>query len=302
MASWPDWRRDGAPLMIRTALMTRNDRRMTRTEIRPGKAARQSRIIEALGATPSLRVNDLAAWLAVSTETVRRDLAELAEAGKINRTYGGAMRSVPHEPGVAVREALMPAERARIAEAAVDCVEAGDILAIGGGATTLHFARRLAGARDHLTVITHAFSIAAALAANSTNKVLMLPGLYDGREGLIHGPDTIGALNRFHVNKAFLGASGLTADGPNDAGLGPGLVYGAMMRRTAQTFILADHSKFETPSLTVYGSWSSSISLITDMPPQGMLAAALRDAGVPVIVAAAIPRHGVGTFPAAGVL
>jgi DeoR/GlpR family transcriptional regulator of sugar metabolism len=259
--------------------------KMPKSDFRLSKTARHSRIIDALRAAPSLRVNDLSAQLSVSTETVRRDLSELDEAGKINRTYGGATRSVLPEPGLAEREALMMPERARIAEAAVQQVNSGDILAIGGGATTLHFARKLAGARDHLTVITHAFSIAAALAVNSTHKVLMLPGQYDGREGLIHGPDTIDALTKFHVNKAFLGASGLTAEGPNDADLGAGLVYGAIIRRTAQTFILADHTKFENPSLTVYGAWSRATTLITDTPPSGDLAAALAHAGVAIVAA-----------------
>jgi DeoR/GlpR family transcriptional regulator of sugar metabolism len=111
----------------------------------------------------------------------------------------------------AERQSLMVAEREAIAAAAVKLVVPNDILMIGGGATTLHFARRLAAERNHLTVITHAFSIAMAL------------------------------------------ASGLTAEGPSDAGIGPGLVYGAMMRRSAQTIILADHAKFDRPSLAVYG-------------------------------------------------
>ena len=259
---------------------------MTKANPRLGKIDRQSRIVSELRAIPSLRVNDLSARLAVSTETIRRDLAELDAAGKISRTYGGATSTMLHEPGVAIRETLMVTERRIIAEAAVRMVDPNDILMIGGGATTLHFARNLANALDHLTVITHSFSIAAALAVNSSHKVLMLPGLYDGREGLIHGPDTIEALQRFHAGKAFLGASGLTGEGPNDAGLGPGLVYGAMMRRSARSIILADHGKFGNPSLTVYGSWSPATSLVTDMTLPGPLAAALDEAGTNVVIAA----------------
>ena len=59
----------------------------------------------------------------VSTETVRRDLAELDERGLINRTYGGAMRPMSFEPALAEREGLMVAERERIATAAVQLVE-----------------------------------------------------------------------------------------------------------------------------------------------------------------------------------
>jgi DeoR/GlpR family transcriptional regulator of sugar metabolism len=139
----------------------------------------------------------------------------------------------------------------------------------------LHFARRLAVERNHLTVITHALSIAVTLASNPLHKVLILPGQYDGREGLIHGPDTIDALQRFRANKAFLGASGLTAEGPSDASVGPGLIYGMMMRRAAQTIILADHSKFDRASLTVYGAWTAEVTLVSDLPPQGSLAEAM---------------------------
>ena len=257
---------------------------MPQFEPRPRKSQRQGRILSELRAAPALRVQDLADRLAVSRETVRRDLAELDDAGLISRTYGGAMRPVPYEPGIAEREGLLVEERERIAERALEIVEPNDILMIGGGATTLHFARRLAVRVDHLTIITHAFSTAAALAMNPSHKVLMLPGQYDGREGLIHGPDTIDALQRFRANKAFLGASGLTVEGPNDAGLGPGLIYGAMMRRAARTVILADHSKFDSPSLTVYGAWSENVTLVTDAAPEAALAGALRDAGTSVVL------------------
>ena len=258
---------------------------MAKLETRPRKSERQSRISRALRVSPALRVNELAALLKVSTETIRRDLTEMGEAGLLSRTYGGAMRPVAFEPGVIVREGLMVEERERIAELAVQQVEANDILMIGGGATTLHFARKLAAAVDHLTVITHGLSVAVALAANSTHRVQILPGQYDGREGLICGPDTIEALSRFRANKVFLGASGLTHEGPNDAGLGPGMTYGAMMRRSAKSFILADHSKFARPSLTVYGSWSSEVTLITDNLPTGELMRAMEKAGSKVLVA-----------------
>jgi DeoR/GlpR family transcriptional regulator of sugar metabolism len=249
------------------------------------KADRQARILTELRASPAMRVGELAALLGVSAETIRRDLAELDSRGLVNRTYGGALRPIAFEPGLAEREKLMVAERERIAAVAVKLVSPNDILMIGGGATTLHFARRLATEVDHLTVITHAFSIAQAIATNPLHKVLVLPGQFDGREGLIHGADTIDALQRFHASKAFLGASGLTAEGPNDAAVSAGLIYGAMMRRASETYILADHSKFDMPSLTVYGPWTERVTLVTDAEPTGAFAETMREAGAKVRVA-----------------
>lgn len=253
--------------------------------MRQSKSERQARIVSELRAAPALRVNELAEQLDVSTETVRRDFTELEERGLINRTYGGAMRPMSLEPALAEREQLMVAERERIASRAVQLVEDNDILMIGGGATTLHFARRLAAERNHLTIITHAFSIAAALASNPLHKVLMLPGQYDGREGLISGPDTIDALQKYRATRAFLGASGVTDEGPSDASVGPGLIYGAMMRRSAETVVLADHSKFDKPSLTVYGAWGANVMLVTDRAPGNTLAQQLAQCAAKVVVA-----------------
>jgi DeoR/GlpR family transcriptional regulator of sugar metabolism len=234
--------------------------------MRQSKSERQTRIVAELRAAPSLRVNELAERLQVSTETVRRDFTDLEERGLINRTYGGAMRPMSLEPALAEREQLLIQERERIASCAVGLVEDNDILMIGGGATTLHVARRLAAERNHLTIITHAFSIAASLASNPLHKVLILPGQYDGREGLISGPDTIDALQKYRSTKAILGASGITGEGPSDAGIGPSLIYGAMMRRSAETLIVADHSKFGRSSLAVFGEWSQNVTLVTDQP------------------------------------
>jgi DeoR/GlpR family transcriptional regulator of sugar metabolism len=252
---------------------------------RPRKSDRQRLILSELRMAPALRVQDLAQRLEVSTETVRRDLAELDDAGLIARTYGGAMRAVPHEPALAEREGLMVAERMRIAAAAATRVVPDDILMIGGGATTLHLARRLAAVGERLTVITHAPSIAQALAVNPGHRVLMLPGQYDGREGLIHGPDTVEALGRFRATTAFLGASGLTPEGPQDAAIGPAIIYGAMMRRASRSVIVADRTKFDRPSLLVYGPWSARLTLVTDTAPGGALAEAIRAAGAEIAIA-----------------
>ena len=56
---------------------------------------------------------------------------------------------------------------------------------------------------------------------------------------------------------------------------GPGLIYGAMMRRSAETVVLADHTKFDRPSLSVYGPWSPQVLLVCDEAPEGELLSAI---------------------------
>ncbi len=99
--------------------------------MRQSKSERQARIVAELRAAPTLRVYDLAHRLTVSTETVRRDFAELEERGLINRTYGGALRPISLEPAIAEREQLLVEERERIASCAIQLIKDNDILMVG---------------------------------------------------------------------------------------------------------------------------------------------------------------------------
>jgi len=54
------------------------------------KLGRQSRIVAELRANPAVRISELARGFRASTETVRRDIAELSQKGLVSRTYGGA--------------------------------------------------------------------------------------------------------------------------------------------------------------------------------------------------------------------
>lgn len=55
------------------------------------KEERQLRVLEMLWVEGKLVATDLSEALGVSEDTVRRDLRELAEAGKLQRVHGGAL-------------------------------------------------------------------------------------------------------------------------------------------------------------------------------------------------------------------
>jgi DeoR/GlpR family transcriptional regulator of sugar metabolism len=244
------------------------------------KTRRQSRILAELDDTPSLRVAELAQKLNVSTETIRRDLDALTEQGKLNRTYGGAIRPLSSEPPVYERHAMFVAERERIAKATLPLIRGAKVLIIGSGSTTVHVAHRVAAELKDITVIAHSFGVASALAVNPTIKVLMLPGDYHAGEGTMLGAHAVAFLNNLYADAAILGASGLAGDGPSDAMLETGAVYTAMVARAAKTVVVADHSKFANLFPARYASWRQIHHLVTDQPPEGALAALLGQNGV----------------------
>jgi DeoR/GlpR family transcriptional regulator of sugar metabolism len=230
--------------------------------VRRAKSDRQSQILAELNRTPSLRVADLAAHLEVSTETIRRDLDELTEQGLLNRTYGGAVRPLSSEPSLL-----------------------GRVFIIGSGATTVHVARRMSVDLIDITVITHSFGVATVLSLNPTIKVIMLPGDYLASEGATVGVQTVSFLNSFYADFTLLGASGLTVEGPTDALIESGMVYGAMGKRAAKTLVVTDHSKFDRTFPSRYLSWREVDGLVTDAEPEGRLLSSLNFNEVAITVA-----------------
>lgn len=246
------------------------------------KTARQEEILAELNNAPSLRIADLAKLHQVSSETIRRDLDELTRSGHLNRTYGGAVRAITSEPSVTDRHRLFVLEREQIARAAVELISDARILMIGSGSTTVHVARRIASVMKGITVITHSFGVATVLSINPTIRVIVLPGDYQPTEGAMYGAHTVAFLNTLSADYAVLGASGLSTEGPTEALIDCGVVYGSMVQRSSQTIVVADHSKFDTTYPARYASWQQVDYLVTDEPPTGKLASALNQNKVEV--------------------
>lgn len=247
------------------------------------KTRRHDRILNALEVDPSLRVSELAERLDVSAETVRRDLAELDGTGRIKRTYGGAVRAKTFEPALSERSKLHIRAREEIAQRAVARIGDADSLFIGGGATTLHFARALRGIRRALTVLTPAFSIATELSTNPLIQVMALPGIVEPKEGMVHGAETLKCIGQFRTPITIMGASGIDENGVSEALLHAAQVYAAMVEHADETLILADASKFGNRSLQQIVAWGENVRLISDIAPPPALMAAIRRRGSEVI-------------------
>jgi DeoR/GlpR family transcriptional regulator of sugar metabolism len=249
------------------------------------KPVRQAQILAELAATPTVRISHLADAFGVSAETVRRDIDELTRRGLVERTYGGAaVRPIGRQPGIEARGQLAVDERARIGRAAAALVGPGDVLMVDSGSTTAQFARALAGLAHGVTVITNSLDVAGELSGGAA-RVVLCPGDLSGRERGVYGPETIAFLSRFHADIAFIGASGLTAEGPTEVESRASWVKRTMLDRARRRVLLVDGAKFEAPHLEVVCPLARLTDVVTDRAPAGLLARALAAAGTQLTVA-----------------
>ncbi|NUK33200.1 DeoR/GlpR transcriptional regulator, partial [Streptomyces lunaelactis] len=103
----------------------------------------------------SVEVAAVAAELAVSLETVRRDLRVLEENGLVRRTHGGAypVESAGFETTLAARTTRHVPQKARIAAAAVELLGEAETVFIDEGFTPQLIAEQFDGCRGYARLL-----------------------------------------------------------------------------------------------------------------------------------------------------
>jgi len=227
---------------------------------------RQRLLLETARQQGRVRVNAAAKSLAVTPETVRKDLATLQADGLIVRVHGGGIpvETPAFEPGITARTEWA-AEKERIGRAALDEIPAGGVIFIEAGTTTAHFAD-LIPPDFPVTVVTNSLPIAQALASRLTAATVVIIG---GRVRAL----TLGSvdslairnLEDLFVDVAFLGTNGISLErGLTTPDIAEAETKRAAMRCSNRRVLLADHSKVGKVSFCRYGDPSDVNVLITD--------------------------------------
>ncbi len=229
------------------------------------KQRRHDEILALLGAQGERSVEELAAQFGVSTMTVRRDLGDLAEAGRVQRTHGGAVLS---RTGIAQfrfvrRNEQRVAEKQAVARAAAARVRSGMSLLLDTGTTALEVAREIRNL-DRLRVLTISLPVAAELHDAPGIELILLGGVVRRGEPDLTGTLTERNLAEFRVDLAILGADAVEPDGVFTDDLAVARVSQAMLRSAQTSLLVVDHSKFERHAFSKYADWQQFGMVVTD--------------------------------------
>lgn len=205
---------------------------------------RQSIILDILRTKNIIKISDIVKQFDVSNETARRDLEALQDQKLIKRIYGGAVLTElpPQETQYASRSGLGHAEKRAIGKAAAALVNEGETILIDTGTTMLEIARNLKH-MNNLTVVTNSLPVINEL-ANSNVCVFVLGGQLNPDELCMVGGITIDAMKNFFVDKAFMGAGGVTFTGGITDYSADVYCRRFIVERANKVILVADSNKF----------------------------------------------------------
>ena len=233
-------------------------------------AERQQRIAQALREHGRVEVAQLAAEYAVSEDTVRRDLHQLAARGLAQKTHGGAVALNATVLPTAQRAAVLTGPKRAIAQAGARHVQANDTLFVDGGTTTLALVEALKGpdAPRPLTIITHSLDVAIAVSNEPQIRLVLAGGGWLPSPRIFVGDAALATVRAHRADIAFLGAcalhprAGLTAHEPQEAAIKRAMVDGA-----ARRIVLSDATKLDAVAPSAVARLDELDLVISDAAP-----------------------------------
>ncbi len=250
-------------------------------------AARQTEIVNIIRQRDHATVNELAELLNTSRETIRRDLTELARAGKVQKFHGGASLPVLVGEGpFRHRMAVNATAKMEIAATAIELISPGETILIDTGSTTFYFAEKLAEIPD-LTVVTNSTKIARVMSGGQgAARTFLLGGEFHSDNRQTVGSMAISQVQSFRAHHAILTVGAVdTRTGVMDFSIEEAQLARAMVEQAENITLLVDSSKFnQIASFEVCGL-KKVTNLVCEKAPTGSMHSALTEAGVNIICA-----------------
>jgi DeoR family deoxyribose operon repressor len=232
------------------------------------KQERVARTLEILDQRRFMTIGELATVFQVSEMTIRRDLWELNEDGKVRMVYGGVTAIGKDGQGdnytVDAEHDQHSEEKQRIALRAAEMISPGDVVFLDSGTTIQQLAECLP--RDGAyTFICYSLNTINVVAKRPESTVISPGGIFSPKSLVFSGPDAVSTIRRYRANKALIGATGydmkqgLTCAFVEDCALKEAAIDSSVER-----ILLLDSSKFGKVSACSFAALDSFNKVVTD--------------------------------------
>lgn len=231
---------------------------------------RQSLIRGKLETAGRVLAGELAQEFAVSEDTIRRDLRELAAEGVCERVYGGALLRAPARP-FAERVGEKQPLKARFGAEIARRLPEGGFVFIDAGSTNLAVAEAIGRGRT-MTVMTNAPAIAATLVHSSDVELILAGGAVNRKLGGTLDARAVASLEGIYPDMFVLGTCGIVAgEGMFASQAEEQFFKSRVAERSRRVITAADAEKFTCSAPYRIAPFSPDITLLVEDGSPGEL-------------------------------
>ncbi|MEN7548501.1 DeoR/GlpR family DNA-binding transcription regulator [Rapidithrix thailandica] len=235
------------------------------------KDERLNYILEEIRTYNKVKSSELSKHLNVSEDTIRRDLKELSDSGKIKKVHGGAMAASYLPYRFKDREIYAHEEKVKIVRKAVNLIKDDNVVIVDGGTTNLELVRLLP--RDlKATFFTNCLPVATQLTEYENIEVFFIGGRVLKNAQVAIGLDVINALKDIRSDICFVGTRSIHHEaGITDIDREEAQVKRAIIDSSNQVVSLAISEKLDVIQPFVVGNIQSVNTIVTELNPDNKI-------------------------------
>lgn len=232
------------------------------------KPKRQELIENKLKENGNVFVAELKDSLQCSEETVRRDIKEMEEQGKLIRIHGGAYLPEKYDKGVPfeLREGMYEQEKNDMADIALAMIKNNSVIFLDSSSTCLHLAKKIRDSGKIVTLITNSLRICNVFSQKKSDvNLICLGGRFHQETSSFTGYTTTDSIKFNYADIAFISCPALHMErGLSDNNLNEAEVRKTMLNNANQKVLIVDHTKFGSISDILFYPLDDIHKIITD--------------------------------------
>lgn len=249
---------------------------------------RRQKILEYIRKKNAVTTSELCELFKVSRMTIRRDLKNLEEKGYVRTTYNGAILELPNvELSFVEKYSCHQEEKRRIAKKAIEFLFDNDFIAISGGTTNFAFTEQIINSDlKNLKVLTNSLNIAIKLMEKQDIELIIIGGKIREKSYECIGHQAIEFIRNYNISKFFMGVDGISEGfGFSMASYEESLVAQMLVKKSIETYVLADNSKFDKVFPGYVCGFKDIKAIITDSGVSTKIVEKYKKLGVELITA-----------------
>ena len=247
------------------------------------KEERQKFILKEINLHNRVLCTDLSVTLCISDDTIRRDIKELADMGKILKIHGGAVGLSFVSPFNIQNEVYAIEAKKVIAEKALKLIKNNNIVLTEGGTTILEMAKMIPKTLKAI-FFTISPQIAITLSEFNNIEVITIGGRLLKNANLHVGSGMINQLSEIKADLCLLGANAFSVDdGLTDLDWEIVQAKKALIRSSRKVALLMISEKLNTTQTIKICDLNQVNYLITELDADDPLLKRYRETGLTVI-------------------